>query len=90
VLYMIVEHFYAGTAPAIYRRARDAGRQLPEGLEYLDSWVDLGYTQCFQLMRTDDPTLLDTWMLAWKDLVRFDVIAVRASAEAARLIADQL
>ena len=37
MLYMIVEHFNPGAAPAIYRRARDRGRQLPPGLEYLDS-----------------------------------------------------
>lgn len=86
MLYMIVEHFNPGAAPAIYRRAREAGRQLPAGLEYLDSWVDLGYSHCFQLLRTDDPTLIDAWMRAWQDLVRFEVIPVRTSAEAARLM----
>jgi hypothetical protein len=87
VLYMVVEHFHPGAAPAIYRRARERGRQLPDGLEYLDSWVDLDYARCYQLMRTEDPSLLEVWMRAWNDLVRFEVIAVRTSAEAARLVA---
>lgn len=87
MLYMVVEHFQKNAAPAIYRRARERGRQLPAGLEYLDSWVDLEYARCFQLMRTDDPALLAIWMQTWTDLVRFEVIAVRSSAEAAALMA---
>ena len=90
MLYMIVEHFGEGAAPAIYQRAREKGRGLPEGLEYLDSWVDLEFTRCFQLMRTHDPALLERWMDAWRDLVRFEVIPVRTSAEAARAMAGPL
>ena len=89
MLYMIVEHFNPGAAPAIYRRARDRGRQLPPGLEYLDSWVDLQCATCFQLMRTDDPALFETWMQAWSDLVRFEVIPVRTSAETAQALAAE-
>ena len=90
VLYMIVEYFNPGAAPDIYRRARDKGRQLPDGLEYVDSWVDLEYARCFQLMRTDDRTLIDRWIEAWRDLARFEVIPVRTSAEAAKHIAGAL
>ncbi len=87
---MIIEHFEPGAAPAIYRRARDHGRQLPEGLEYVESWVDLDYARCFQLMRTDDPASIDVWVAAWRDLVRFEVVPVRTYAEATRLIAPRL
>ena len=88
MLYMVIEHFNAGAAAEIYRRARERGRQLPPGLEYVDSWVDLDYSRCFQLMRTDDQSLFDAWIDAWSDLVRFEVIPVRASAEAAERIVD--
>lgn len=87
VLYMVIEHFRPGAAPAIYARTRERGRQLPAGLEYLDSWVDLAYARCFQIMRAEDPTLLDVWMGAWSDLVDFEVVPVRTSAEAAKAIA---
>ena len=70
MLYMIIEHFNAGAAPDIYRRARDKGRQLPEGLDYVDSWVDLDYVRCFQLMRTDDRALIDHWIEKWRERVR--------------------
>jgi Protein of unknown function (DUF3303) len=89
MLYMIVESFHPGAAAAIYRRARERGRLLPPGLEYVDSWVDLDYTQCFQLMRTDDRALIDLWIASWTDLATFEVITVRTSAEAAAAIAAQ-
>ena len=58
MLFMVIEYFNPGAAPHIYRRARERGRQIPAGLEYVDSWVDLQYVRCFQLMRTSDPSLL--------------------------------
>lgn len=61
---MVIEYFNAGVAVEIYLRARDRTRQLPPGLEYVDSWVDLNYFRCFQIMRTDDPSLFDIWIQA--------------------------
>jgi hypothetical protein len=90
MLFMVVEHFKPGAAPAIYRRAREQGRHLPPGLEYVDSWVDIEFSRCFQVMRTDDPTLFDAWIAAWEDLVRFEVVPVRTSAEAAAAIVEQI
>ena len=90
MLYMVVERFKADAAPEIYRRARSHGRQLPPGLEYVDSWVDLPYTRCFQLMRTEEPALFEKWKSAWSDLVDFEVIPVRTANEAAQAIAPKL
>ena len=89
MLYMVVENFNEGAAPAIYERVREKGRRLPPGLEYVDSWVDLDYARCFQLMKTDDRTTIDRWIAAWSDLARFEVVPVRTSADAARHIAEQ-
>jgi hypothetical protein len=85
---MVIEYFNAGAASEIYRRVRERGRQLPPGLEYVDSWVDLDYLRCFQLMRTDDRALLDVWARIWSDLIRMEVFPVRTSAEAARHITE--
>jgi hypothetical protein len=89
MLFMVVEHFNPGAAAEIYRRARERGRMMPAGLEYVDSWVDLEYSRCFQLMRSDDAALFEAWTRAWSDLVRFEVIPVRTSAEAAELMARE-
>lgn len=90
MLYMVIEYFNAGAAADIYRRARDQGRHLPPGLEYVESWVDLDYCRCFQLMRTDDRALFEPWIAAWSDLGHFEIIPVRTSVEAAQQIADRL
>ena len=90
MLYMVLEYFADGAAPGIYRRLRDEGRRLPPGLDYVDSWVDLDYRRCFQLMRTDDPSLFDRWTASCGNAGRFEVVPVRTSAEAAAFIADQL
>lgn len=83
MLYMVVERYRPGTSGAIYERLQAKGRQLPAGLEYLDSWVDLDRSVCFQLMRTDDARLFEPWIAAWSDLVDFEVTPVQSSAEAA-------
>ena len=90
MLYMVVERFKSNAAADIYRRARTHGRQLPPGLEYVDSWVDLSFTRCFQLMRTDESALFEKWVSGWSDLVDFEITPVRTSNEAAQAIASQL
>ena len=81
--YMVVETFPSGPAP-VYARARERGRMLPDGLRYLDSWVDAErLDRCFQLMETDEPALLDEWIQRWSDLVACEVVPVIDSAEAA-------
>ncbi len=86
MLYMVIEKFEPGAAPAIYQRAGERGRMMPAGLEYVSSWVDLDYTTCFQVMSTDDPALFEEWTSAWQDLVEFEIIPVRSSAEASNVI----
>ncbi|HEY4589255.1 MAG TPA: DUF3303 family protein [Thermoanaerobaculia bacterium] len=86
MLYMVLERYKDGAAPEIYRRARERGRLMPEGLRYVSSWVDHDFQRCFQLMETEDASLFDPWIQAWTDLVDFEVIPVRTSAEAAQIM----
>ena len=89
-LYMIVERFRNGDAVPVYRRVRDQGRLAPEGLRYVSSWVTLDLSRCYQVMETDDRTLLDAWLARWSDLVEFDVHEVMTSADASEQIAPRL
>lgn len=82
---MVVERFRRGPDP-VYQRAADQGRLLPDGLVYVDSWVDERLDRCFQLMETDDPALLDEWTARWSDLAEFEVVPVMTSAEAAERV----
>jgi len=81
-LYMLVEHFKNKDAVSVYRRFRDRGRMVPEGLVYVSSWVDQNFERCFQLMETGDRALLDHWMANWSDLIDFEVHPVVTSKEA--------
>jgi hypothetical protein len=87
---MIIERFKTPGGIEVYRRAKDLGRLMPEGLEYVSSWVDLEFNRCFQLMKTDRKELLDQWVDGWKDLVDFEIVPVNTSQEAMRIIAPQL
>jgi len=90
MLYMIVEHFRAGDAVPAYRRFRDRGRMTPDGLRYVASWVTEDFGRCYQVMECDDPRLIESWTARWRDLVEFEVIPVRTSAEAVAVIAPRL
>ena len=90
MLDLVVERYKDERAVDIYRRARDRGRMLPEGLRYISSWVDLDYSTCFQVMETADVGLFDRWIRSWADPIDFEIVPVRTSAEAAALIAPTL
>lgn len=86
MLYMVLERFR--DPELVYARARAEGRMLPEGLEYIDSWVERSFERCYQLMRTDDPALLEQWADRWRDIVEFTFVPVFTSGEAAERIGD--
>jgi hypothetical protein len=80
VLFMVVERFPPGGAKAVYSRVRREGRMLPEGLRYLDSWVQADLGGCFQLMECDEVGPLQEWIARWSDLADFEVFPVAPSA----------
>jgi uncharacterized protein DUF3303 len=90
MLYMIIEHFKEGAAPEIYRRLGDKGRLMPDGLEYVSSWIDMDFKICWQLMQTEDFALFDSWIANWRDLVNFEIVPVRTSTEAAEIMNSKL
>jgi len=78
---MVTERFLRGPAP-VYERLREKGRMMPEGLEYVDSWISDDLTRCWQLMETEDPGLFDVWIASWSDLMECEVAPVVSSGEA--------
>jgi hypothetical protein len=90
MLYMVIEQFKNRDAKAIYRRYREKGRMAPDGLVYLDSWVETNFDRCFQLMECEDANLLEQWAAHWRDLVDFEFVPVRGSKEAVELITPEL
>jgi hypothetical protein len=89
MLFMIVEHFRPGRAPDIYRRFRERGRMAPTDVRYVSSWVDLDFRRCFQVMEADSEAALREWTVTWEDLIDFEIVPVRTSAEAAAMMAPE-
>ena len=90
MLYMVIERFKNREAIPVYRRFREKGRMMPENLAYVESWVEINFDRCFQLMECDDAQLLEVWAANWKDLVEFEFVPVRTSKQTAELIAPKL
>ena len=84
MLFMVIERFK--DAKAVYRRVREKGRILPEGLKYVDGWVEANYDRCFQLMECDDASLFQKWVIQWQDLVDFEIVPVIESKQTAKVI----
>jgi hypothetical protein len=89
-LYMVIEHFKNGDPAPVYRRVRQQGRLMPDGLTYVVSWVEPTLDRCYQVMEAGNRALLDEWMGNWSDLVDFEVREVITSAEAAARVAPGL
>jgi hypothetical protein len=90
MLYMVIETFRHGDPVPVYRRFRDQGRLMPEGIEYRGSWVTDDLHRCFQVMECAERRLLDDWIANWKDLVEFEVVPVVTSADAATAMSPRL
>ena len=69
---MVIETFLPGCKDKVYERFHQKGRMLPEGLIYIDSWLEKDGDRCFQLMETQDPSLFQQWIKHWDDLVTFE------------------
>jgi hypothetical protein len=82
MLFIVVEIFHPGRVQALYERFEERGRLLPEGVRYVNSWIDEGITRCYQVMECDDPALLQEWIGHWHDLADFEVTPVLTSSEA--------
>lgn len=79
MLFMVIEKFKDRNPGPIYSRLRERDRQLPDGLKYLDSWVEANFHRCFQLMECDSTVQLQQWILEWRDLVDFEIVPVSPS-----------
>ena len=89
--FMVIETFDPAKAPDIYRQFQERGRGIPEGLSYVDSWVDAGLGRVWQIMETDDVALLQEWIAFWADLVvDFEVVPVTKSADTLRALASRI
>lgn len=91
MLFMVIERFRDNDMIPVYERLREGGRQLPDGLVYVDSWIEPSFGRCFQLMECSDAALLQEWVLQWRGLgVTFEICPVVPSARTREVVAPHL
>jgi hypothetical protein len=91
MLFMVIERFRDNDMLPIYKRVREEGRMLPEGLTYIDSWVVPDFSRCFQLMQCDDLRLLQHWVLGWRGSgATFEIIPVVSSKQTTDVVAPHI
>ncbi len=90
MLFMVIEKFKNRDALAVYRRLRDKGRMMPDGLKYVSSWIEANFDRCFQLMECDDPLLFQQWVIRWRDLMDFEIVPVVSSKDTMETISPAL
>ena len=50
MLFMVIERFKDNDMVPVYERLREKGRMFPEGLKYINSWIEPNFSRCFQVM----------------------------------------
>jgi len=91
MLFMVIESFDDQDMIPVYERLESAGRSLPEGLTYVDSWIESTFGRCFQLMECEDAALLQTWILQWRGTgTRFEIVPVVPSKRTREVVAPYL
>jgi hypothetical protein len=88
--FMVIETFRNQDAQAVYRKFRDKGRMMPEGLAFVSSYVAADLSRCFQLMECDDVTLLQRWVAQWADVAAFEIVPVVAGKDTAAALGPEL
>jgi Protein of unknown function (DUF3303) len=90
MIFMVFERFRNRDVETIYRRFRDKGRMMPDGLRYMGSWIETNFDRCFQLVECDDARLFQDWTTKWSDLIDFEIVPVMTSEEAQKIIFPRL
>lgn len=91
MLFMVIETFQDNNMLPVYQRLQDKGRGLPDGLKYVDSWIESNFSRCLQLMECSDPALFQQWVLHWQGTgAKFEFVPVVPSARNRELLAPHL
>jgi hypothetical protein len=74
--FMVIETFRNQDGKSVYRKFKNKGRMMPDGLSFVHSFVTADLGRCFQVMECDDVTLLQRWVAEWSDLIAFEIVPV--------------
>ncbi len=85
---MVIERFHPDKVKALYERFDQKGRLLPNGVKYLDSWIDVNVEICYQLMESESVEKLQEWVSYWEDLADFEIVPIISSEKARKKVLE--
>ena len=84
--YLIIERFRKDKIKTLYKRFDEQGRLLPEGVHYINSWIDEKVETCYQLMESESLEKLKEWSSRWDDVADFEIVPVIDSVKAKEIV----
>lgn len=87
MLFMVIEKYK--DKEAVYKRFREKGRMMPDGVSYVGSWVSADGNICYQINESLNEELLHEWASNWTDITDFEFIPVISSREMSEKMANQ-
>ncbi len=84
---MVIEKYK--NKEAVYKRFREKGKMMPEGVSYVNSWVSEGGNTCYQINEAQNEELLYEWSSNWNDVTDFAFIPVISSQEMSDKMANK-
>ena len=74
--FMVIERFRGGDPAPVGERFRTSGRMMPDGVSYVESWIDPVGMRCFQLVDAPNRDVLGAWIARWNDIVDFEAVEI--------------
>ncbi len=71
--YMITATYKGSDVSELPKQARDHFLKPPDGIEHLETWMGTNGRRHFQVVRTDNESLLQQWMTPLQDQFAFEV-----------------
>lgn len=76
MLFVGIQTWEPSATEVLTKRMTEKGFPVPEGVELIGLYHDLGGGRSFALLETDDPQALATSSMRWADLLKMEIVPV--------------
>ena len=87
--FLIIEKFKEDKVNALYLRLEEKGRLLSPGIQYVNSWIDMDITTCYQIMKAKSIGQVQEWLFQWQEFADFEIIPVMDSDIARKIVLSE-
>ncbi len=84
MLFMTIFTYQPERRNEVIKRRLEKGALVPQGMQVIGEWSDIGGGRVFRLVSVDDPVAAVTAAGAWSDLGKYEIVPVMESEESLR------